>query len=1684
MKTGRSLAGTVLSPTGRPVAGATVVIQSRADRKTLQRVQSGPDGRFRTGPFIDPEWSEFTMVVQAEGFASAAQTLLVPAEFPPQDIRLSPRKPLHGRVVDAQGRPLPGAVVRSATEFGFAGLEWEAEADADGRFVWYEAPASGTYMLNIEKPPFRQIVALLLPGGSDDLEIILHRPQHLHGTVTDAATGRPIERFVVIEGWGPIRPGWSPDWHRDSARSFAGGQYDLTRSGIEQQMVHSLRVEADGYEAADFLGFPDGTEDLAHDFSLHRAVRLAGVVRGADGRPMAGVDVVLTGSGSQADIENGRLLPGSSMYRSPRMRTGPDGRYEFRPQGHRVSVIAAHDSGIAVCSADDLAASTDLTLSPWARIEGRLMVGDQPASGERVVARLMAPGWGGVSSYKHTLASGRFVMDRVAPGRIMVYRRVETQDQGWMASHPVFLDVKPGETVRIQLGGTGRPVVGRLAIPEGVKLSQFAAGHVHGSLVPVLPEPPTPDDFLAFDSERLAAWWEALSRTPEGRAYVEDHDRSYAVALRPDGTFRVEDVPPGRYVLKVPFEGVSRSSREGRQAFAQSQVTVAEIPGGRSDEPLDIGAIPLEVFPFHEPRVGEPAPQFDGNLPDGRPLDLAARRGKFLLLHFWSGRPEDAAVVPHLKATFHTFGRDPRFVMIGLIADETPGPVRRYCARYGLSWEQRYIGSTYDPNRYEAAFGVWFPPKAFLIGPDGRIVAKDLEGEAIRRAVARVLASRPQPLPPEGAVEPQEGRRALTLEIVGDEGKTPLSGASVWAQLDWKQPRISQGRADEEGHFTIDLPARAITGLRVAVAHPGFVPLEFFWAEDNPIPESFTVALETGVPIGGTVRDEQGRPIVGVRVHVRVFARPRVAGSYAGEECENAAAVTDEQGRWRSGALPVAAAPDATLELLATHPDHVAVSLKVTAETLRALASTVVMKTGRSVSGTVSSPTGRPVAGATVIVQHRNAVGGYMRLRTDDHGGFRTGRFLDPTWDDLTLTVQADDFASVVRRLANTPEIPPQLVRLLPRKPFQGRVVDTRGRPIAGALITPTWGFGFGKLEWEARTDAAGRFRWFEAPASGSFLIEVSKAGYRPIEFKEVAAGMEDLSLTLHRPQRLHGTVTDAETGRPIERFALLSAQGGRHRGITPQWDRAKARSFTEGRFDLTGERSSDQDTYRSIRIEADGYEPAEFRDFSDHEDDVVHDFKLRRTSRKAIALSGIVRDAAGEPVAGADVLLGDREHRIDLSHGRLGRRDAIAPYWVQTDREGRYAFPPQLGEAWLVAVHDAGFAIRSRAEVSSSTEITLAPWGRIEGVVKIGREPAAGKGVDAYLQDRRFPGSVDHDSSTDRDGRFSFDRVAPGRWTLYLPIRQEMGSVLSQLTHVEVAPGRTARIQLGGTGRPVVGRLALPNGVTMNHLAARRTRLQSAPPALRLPLGSDPLTDEQWDAWWDAFLKTPECEDFYFGEHQYLVEFQPDGTFRIEDVPAGRYILKLPFVGNGGGDRSELRAFAQKSVTVPPIPGGRSDEPLDIGTLPLEVFPSRNLGVGDRVLAVTARLADGRPLDLAALRGKFVLLVFWHASQSLPRSFIPPVKATWEAFGRDPRLAIIGLNGDSSAEIMRRYLADKGLDWDQRYVGDREDFDPISAAFGVRWPGGVFLVGPDGRLIARDLRADTIKQAVAKALR
>ena len=576
-------------------------------------------------------------------------------------------------------------------------------------------------------------------AGSGEVTIALHRPQHLHGTVTDAETGRAIERFVLIPGWGPDRPGGRTEWLRgeSSAKTLAGGEFDL-RDGLfpDQGFRRSIRIEADGYLPAELLGFLDNDEEVVHDFKLRKAIPLSGVVRGPDGRPLTGADVALSGPASDARIENGRLVANRVVAEATHLRTGPDGRYTFRPQEGKVSIVVAHDAGFAFRSPAQLVSSTDVTIVPWGRIEGILRIGPKPAPKQKVAAWLLEPSiWGRVDYDAQTDDNGRFVLERVTPGRLQVYRYVDNEDNhGWTPSNPVNVGVKPGETVRVDIGGTGRPVVGRLSLPDGIALADFVS--TGGYLSTPRPNPPTPDGFPDYTDEQKSDWYAAFRKTPEGRSYFED-DRKYAVTIHPDGTMRIEDVPAGGYALVLPFDSRSSGDHSSRLAFAHADVLVPEIPGGRSNEPLDIGAVPLAVFPFRELKVGDPAPAVTPNAADGRPLDLQALRGKVVLLAFWAtyGNLSD---IPSLKATYEAFGREPGFVMIGLSLDFQPDAAKRYAARRGLAWEQRYLGRG-DADPVSAGFGVHHPPQVILIGPDGRLVARDLQGDGIKQAVALAL---------------------------------------------------------------------------------------------------------------------------------------------------------------------------------------------------------------------------------------------------------------------------------------------------------------------------------------------------------------------------------------------------------------------------------------------------------------------------------------------------------------------------------------------------------------------------------------------------------------------------------------------------------------------------------------------------------------------------------------------------------------------------------------------------------------------------------------------------------------------------------------------------------------------------------------------------------------------------------
>jgi thiol-disulfide isomerase/thioredoxin len=124
---------------------------------------------------------------------------------------------------------------------------------------------------------------------------------------------------------------------------------------------------------------------------------------------------------------------------------------------------------------------------------------------------------------------------------------------------------------------------------------------------------------------------------------------------------------------------------------------------------------------------------------DGQSIKLADFRGKYVLLDFWATwcgpcRGE----TPHLKATYDAFGKNNRFVMIGLSLDESPAEPREYARKNAIQWLEGFLGN-WAQAAVAKLYGVEGIPAIFLIGPDGKIVARDLRGEEIQAAVKKAL---------------------------------------------------------------------------------------------------------------------------------------------------------------------------------------------------------------------------------------------------------------------------------------------------------------------------------------------------------------------------------------------------------------------------------------------------------------------------------------------------------------------------------------------------------------------------------------------------------------------------------------------------------------------------------------------------------------------------------------------------------------------------------------------------------------------------------------------------------------------------------------------------------------------------------------------------------------------------------
>ncbi len=948
------------------------------------------------------------------------------------------------------------------------------------------------------------------------------------------------------------------------------------------------------------------------------------------------------------------------------------------------------------------------------------------------------------------------------------------------------------------------------------------------------------------------------------------------------------------------------------------------------------------------------------------------------------------------------------------------------------------------------------------------------------------------------------GRHELDLLVVSRSAKQPVAGATVAASY-WENDssHTLKRSTDETGHCKIDLPP-GVSSLMIWIAKDGFVASQESWPENKirqGLPLTLTHELATGSPIGGLVTDEEGRPVAGAMVSVAISRGVSLGADIdVLEEGNNSVGVvlpslivkTNAEGRWHCSVLPEDAERDTRLWFRVEHPDYVSgtgrYSRRLSIRTARAMTAEFPMRSGMVVAGQVHDAYGKSIVSATVTLAYSANAGHFLRTTTDPAGRFvfahadnksMLGRF--------SVSVESVGFSPAWKVAVSGAEIPLLDFELAPGKPFSGQVVDPDGNPVAGASVDARWQECH-FLEWKAMTDADGRFLWLNAPSEGEIEFRGRKAGFLWASQRLISAKAGEVKITINPAIRVRGAVTDAKTGLPIPAFQVGEGEGV---GNGQAFWRRGGTPANDGRFEVSPFFYDRPGISFFIQITAKGYRPSSSRPIIPGEKDVVIDFKLETGSGPG----GLVKLPDGAPAVGADVYLNSPKHGLPIVNNRQSFMSLGADsYWVKTDVQGRFSFEPKDEPFGVLVMHPKGVAQKSASELEQSDTLTLEPFGRIEGTLRIGAEPGARQSIRVQLDRRKYASDhhlqyFEYTALTDDQGRFVIDDVMPGDAFVS---REDSSPArrlyLASAPLVDIVSGQTAHVEIGGHGRPIIGKVAVPLGSAQKlNLGVASGTLQLDQPSMPLPEGFMTWDQAKRYAYSKRWSLSAEGKAHSRAGRLYMFPIDADGRFRIEDVLPGSYTISIhvgdpPGLVNASAGGARIEGHFERAVEVKTIAGGRSDEPLDLGLLEIKLAVQGKppVPVGDIAPAFTIKALDGNPLRLADFKGKLVLLDFWATWCGPCVEQEPHLRATHDKFGKDGRLAIVSLSLDDNPEIAKGHVLKQELRWAQGFLGRDSD---VAGNFGVASIPQILLIGPDGRVLVRDLGGPGIQAAVSQAL-
>ncbi|PKL48436.1 MAG: hypothetical protein CVV39_04370 [Planctomycetes bacterium HGW-Planctomycetes-1] len=347
---------------------------------------------------------------------------------------------------------------------------------------------------------------------------------------------------------------------------------------------------------------------------------------------------------------------------------------------------------------------------------------------------------------------------------------------------------------------------------------------------------------------------------------------------------------------------------------------------------------------------------------------------------------------------------------------------------------------------------------------------------------------------------------------------------------------------------------------------------------------------ETNI-VGGIVKNQYFEPIQGAEVKVLAdteTARNQLVGVFK----------TDVNGVWRCESFPQNAAG---ASIIAAHPDYIPMEIyqQAAIEQLKNFSFETILESGVTVVGRVIDQEQNPLQ--ATIIKGPFESGGENVQTCDADGWFR---FDNVTPGVEVFTAQYSGFRPLVLPVEIKADMPPVIFTLETGHIIRGTVINTDNFPLEDAAVKVSSWQGVRSLNFETKTDTNGYFEWLDAPED-EVLFDIHAEGYMSMQKFPMKSGDDDYVITLSMPSTIGGSVTSSEPDIPVERFKITV--GYYFDDTNVSWQESSSSTFSEMNYRLIITEPVDF----QLKVEADGFEPAESPVF-DHEQDIFYyDFVL-----------------------------------------------------------------------------------------------------------------------------------------------------------------------------------------------------------------------------------------------------------------------------------------------------------------------------------------------------------------------------------------------------------------------------------------------------------------------------------------